>query len=299
MDPEHPQKSAPEPLLAAWIKWTMDFWEAMAQIGPGANEPGERGSGSQVEAEAGDFCQAALNLWQAFFSLLSEPGTVAAVFQGIKAPSELVLKMAQAGWRGYFYLHQQWLESVNPEGTQAEPCGFENLDQEIFKVCTEAFDQDLRELLNLPQMPRLSQDGISRAMDRFGQFQNAIAEFIYLLFLPLKKSLRDMCKVLEEGGRPAEDFKEYYRKWLRLLEGHYMTLFKSPECSRTISHTLNALEDFNRAKQEILAEALGALPLPSQRDMEEVYREIYQLKKQVKSLSKQLAASPPAAPGEN
>lgn len=150
----------------------------------------------------------------------------------------------------------------------------------------------------MPQMTRLPREGLDRAMDKFGQFQSTMAEFIYLLFLPLKKSLRDMLGVLEEGGRPLEDFKEYYRKWLRVLEGHYMTLFKSPECTRTMSHTLNALEDFNVAKQTLLSEALATLPIPSHRDMEGLYREIYLMKKQVKALSKQQAAATPAGPGK-
>ncbi len=284
MNPEPPQKPAPEPLLAAWIKWTMDFWEAMAQMGPSVNgsEPG-----------AADSCLAALSLWQAFFSLLSEPGTVAAVFEGIKAPAGIILKMAQAGWSGYFYLHQQWLASLDPEGCPAEACGFENLDQEIFKICTEFYENDFRELLSMPQMTRLSQAGVNRAMNKFGQFQAAMAEFIYLLFLPLKKSLRDMEGVLQEEGPPPEDFKDYYRRWLRVLEGHYMTLFKSPECTRTMSHTLNALEDFNQAKEEILSEALAALPIPTRRDLDGLYRELYLLKKQVKSLSRKLADVPP------
>ncbi len=275
--------------MAAWIKWTMDFWEAMAQMGPCVIGPGEGAAGPQGEAGAADSCLAALTLWQAFFSLLSEPGTVAAVFEGIKAPSGIILKMAQAGWSGYFYLHQQWLAGLDPESSPPEPCGFENLDQEIFKICTEFYEKDFRELLNMPQMTRLSQAGVNRAMDKFGQFQGAMAEFIYLLFLPLKKSLRDMCGAPEEGGRPLEDFKDYYRKWLRVLEGHYMTLFKSPECTRTMSHTLNALEDFNQAKEEILSEALAALPIPTRRDLDELYREIYLLKKQVKSLSRKMA----------
>jgi hypothetical protein len=290
MEPERPQKSAPEPLLAAWIKWTMDFWEDMAHMGPGP-----AGGGVAPDQAGGETpCLAALNLWQAFFSLLSEPGTVAAVFEGIKSPSEIILKMAQAGWRGYFYLHQQWLETLDLETLPGEPPGFENLDQEIFKICTEFYEKDFRELLNLPQMTRLSQVKLNRAMDKFGHFQNAMAEFIYLLFLPLKKSLRDMRGVLEDEGRPFEDFKDYYRKWLRVLEGHYMTLFKSPECTRTMSHTLNALEDFYLAKQALMSEALAALSIPSQRDLDELYREMYLLKKQVKSLSKKVADVAPA-----
>ncbi|MCX5890158.1 MAG: hypothetical protein NTY36_11970 [Deltaproteobacteria bacterium] len=93
--------------MAAWIKWTMDFWEAMAQMGPGVNGAEAGATNSQDEAGVADSCLAALTLWEAYFSLMSEPGTVAAVFEGIKAPSEIILKMAQAGWSGYFYLHQQ------------------------------------------------------------------------------------------------------------------------------------------------------------------------------------------------
>jgi hypothetical protein len=294
MDLERHQKPSPEPLLAAWIKWTMDFWDAMTQMGPGLNGAG----GGAAATDAPDSCLATLNLWQAFFSLLSEPGTVAAVFQGIKAPSEVILKMAQTGWRGYFYLHQQWLEGLDLESSPPEPCGFESLDQEIFKICTEAYEKDFRELLNLPQMTRLSQEGLNRAMDKFGQFQATMAEFIYLLFLPLKKSLREMRGVLAEGGQPLEDFKDYYRKWLRVLEGHYMTLFQSPGCTRTMCQALNALGDFNLVKQEIMTEALAALPIPTCRDLDELYREIYLLKKQLKSLSKQPAAAPSGGPGD-
>jgi hypothetical protein len=287
MEPDHSPTNPTEPLLAAWIKWTMDFWESLTDMGPGP-----QGTAGGTD----DFWEAALKMWQAFFSLLSEPETVAAVFKGINPPSEIILRMAQAGWGGYFYLHQQWLEGgAGQEGSSSEAYGFENLDQDIFKVCSEIYEQDFRQLLNLPQLglTRLSQERINRAMNRFGLFQAAMAEFIYLLYLPLKKSLREMQRA--EAGREPEEFKDYYRRWLKVLEGHYMTLFKSPEYTRTLSHTLDALEDFSLAKQELLGSSLETLPIPTQQDMDELYQEIYWLKKEVKALSKRLAqlAPPP------
>ena len=44
----HSPTNAPEPLLAAWIKWTMDFWESMAHMGPGPQE---------LTGGAEDFCE--------------------------------------------------------------------------------------------------------------------------------------------------------------------------------------------------------------------------------------------------
>jgi len=279
-----PLPKSPEPLLAAWIKWTMDFWESLIHMGP---SPGNRAG------EMESFWDSALKMWQAFFSLLSEPETVAVLFEGIKTPSETLLRMAQAGWSGYFHLHQLWVEKEVGEWAPLETRGFENLDQDIFKICTETYEKDFRQLMNLSQagLTRLSQECVNRAMDRFRHFQAAMAEFIYLLYLPLKKSLREM-QDLGPEEIDLKDFKEFYRFWLRTLEGHYMTLFKSPEYTRTMSHTLEALEDFTLAKQELLADSLALLNIPSRWEMDELCREIYELKKQLKGLAKQVEKGP-------
>jgi hypothetical protein len=282
-----------EPLLAAWIKWTMDFWETMAQMGPGPAGAGRSGGrASQETALSADPWLASLNLWQAFFSLLTEPGTVAAVFQGIQAPSKIILRMAQAGWGGYLYLHQQWLEGWPGGGWRAGENGYETLDQEIFKACNEIFEQDFHRILNLPHLflTGLPQERVNRATEKFNQFQAAMAEFIYLLYLPVKKSLRAMRGVGGAGRQenPPEDFKDYYKGWLKILEGHYMTLFQSAEYTRTLTHTLHALEDFTAAKQELLSEAMTALGLPTPGEMDDLYREIYLLKKSTKELAKRL-----------
>ncbi len=136
MGQEVSRTTGSEPLLAAWIKWTMDFWDTMAHMGPGPSGISEADGGASPEGTApGDAWLSSLNLWQAFFSLLTEPETVAAVFQGIKAPAEIVLRMAQAGWGGYFQLHRQWLAGWEGDGTLAGAHDFEDLNQDIFKIC--------------------------------------------------------------------------------------------------------------------------------------------------------------------
>jgi hypothetical protein len=300
MAQEFSNTTGSEPLLAAWIKWTMDCWDTMAQMGPGPAGISERGGDSSPEAAglSNDWLSS-LNLWQAFFSLLTEPGTVAAVFQGIQAPSEIILRMAQAGWGGYFYLHRQWLESWEGEGISSSFHDFEDLEKDIFKICNDLYEKDFRRLLSMPhlRLTLLTQERLNRATDRFNQFQAAMAEFIYMLYLPVKKSLRAMAGVGGTGRQepPPEDFKEYYKGWLKILEGHYMTLFQSEEFIRTLVHTLNALQDFTMAKNALLAETLEALSLPSRRDLDALYREIYVLKKGMKELTKELDRTKPSS----
>jgi polyhydroxyalkanoate synthase subunit PhaE len=299
MAPENSGQMASEPLLAAWIKWTMDFWDTMAHMGPGLANGGRSGGPASGETAASESpWLAALNLWQAFFSLLTEPGTVAAVFQGIQAPSKIILRMAQAGWGGYAYLHQQWLEGWQGGGASAGEGGYENLDQDIFETCNEIFESDFQRLLNLPHLclTGLPPERVMRATEKFKQFQAAMAEFIYLLYLPVKKSLRATGAEWVNGGteKPPEDFKEYYKRWLKILEGHYMTLSQSAEYTRTLTHTLYALEDFTLAKQELLSGAMVGLGLPTLREMDELYREIYLLKKSVRLLARQLDRGEPS-----
>jgi hypothetical protein len=294
MAQEFSRTTGSEPLLAAWIKWTMDFWDTMAQMGPGLARGSEADGGSAPD----DAWLSSLNLWQAFFSLLTEPGTVAAVFQGIRAPAEIVLRMAQAGWGGYFQLHRQWLEGWTDDGTLAETVDFEVLERETFKICNDLYENDFRRLLNMPhlRLTGLTQERLNQATDKFNQFQAAMGEFISMLYLPVKKSLRAMAGVGVRARQenPPEDFKEYYKGWLKILEGHYMTLFQSAEYARTLVHTLTALQDFTMAKDALMAEAMEALSLPSRRDLDDLYREMYILKKSLKEMAKKLDRAEPS-----
>ena len=135
---------------------------------------------------------------------------------------------------------------------------------------------------------------MNRAADEFNLYQEALAEFMYMLYLPMEKSLQVMQDKLEEiskQGKLSDNFKDYYNMWIKILEGHYMTLFKSPEYTRVLSKLLTATEDFKMAKQEVLVDLLSNLPIPTNKDMDELCKEIYLLKKKVKELEKKLNGS--------
>jgi hypothetical protein len=248
MNQDYPEKTR-EPLLATWIKWTVD-----------------------------------------------------AVFQGIQGPSEIILKMAENGWGGYSCLHRLWLEALEglgPQEEQAENEECDGLDQNISRSWTDVYEKDFQQFLEIiqPGMVRFPQERLDQVEDRFSRFQAAMSEFMDLLHLPLKESLRIMRKTLGDKAKEgdlSEDFKEYYKMWLKILEGHYMILLKSPEYTQTLSRTLNHLEDLTTAKQELLTEALRELPVPTLKEMDELCQEIYLLKKKLKDLEKRLDQVLPA-----
>jgi hypothetical protein len=129
-----------------------------------------------------------------------------------------------------------------------------------------------------------------RSVDKFNLFQSSLTEFLRLLSLPMERSLQilqeKLTELADEGSLP-EDSKVYYQMWIKILEGHYMTLFQSSEYTKTLNKTLHSMSEFSEAKKELLQDTLlYMLPVPTQKEMDELYKEIYLLKKRIKELEK-------------
>ena len=298
MEQDQQEKTAPESLLAAWIKSAADFWMSSAKSWPEAAGASKPAAAFQTgdKGRTQESWQAGFRMWQALSSALSEPGTLDAFSKGISSLPDIVTRMAQTGWNGIFQLQQYWLERVGKIGQRGEAYQFENLDQQAFKAWSETYEKNFRQFLNIPQLglTRLYQERVNRAADEFNLLQEAVAEFMYMLYLPMEKSLQVMQVKLEElsrEGKLSENFKDYYNMWIKILEGHYMTLSKSPEYTRVLSKLLTVTEDFKMAKQEVLIDLLSNLPIPTHKDMDELCKEIYLLKKKVRALEKKVNGS--------
>lgn len=286
MNLDQKDKSGPETLLSAWMKAAADFWGSIAQMGLGASE-------EVPKSQSQESWHSAAKMWQSLFSTPNEPRTMDTLFKGINAVPEIALKMAKAGWDGYFQLQQQWLEKVGRIGKHTEAYKFEDLDQNVFRVWIEIYEKEFKQFLTIPQLglTRSYQERMNLLMDKFNLFQASMAEFFRILFLPMEKSFRIMQEKIGElakEGKLPEDPKEYYPMWLKILEGHYMILLKSPEYTQVLSNTLNAMGGFMIARQEMLQDILQTLPVPTNMEMDELYRELYLLKKKVKELTKKV-----------
>jgi hypothetical protein len=111
------------------------------------------------------------------------------------------------------------------------------------------------------------------ALDRYHLFQAVANKPIHLLGVPLVKSiqvLQDELAQMAEKGTLPEDSRRIYQMWIRILEGHYMTLFQSPEYSGAMSKTITAMNAFLTARQQAMKPLLKAIPVPTQKGLEDV-----------------------------
>lgn len=91
---------------------------------------------------------------------------------------------------------------------------------------------------------------------------------------------------LAEKGRLPDDSSEYYRMWIKTLEGHFMLLFQTREYTETMAKTISSLSGFSEAKNAVLEDMLKGFPVARKSEMEELAREVYELKKHIRRLEK-------------
>jgi len=108
--------------------------------------------------------------------------------------------------------------------------------------------------------------------------------------LPVNRSFAVMQEKLgemaEKGALP-DDSQKYYQMWIKILEGHYMKLYQSPEYSQILANTLNAISGFTSARDAVLQDMMSGLPIPSRKEIDALEREVYELKKRIRKIEKE------------
>jgi class III poly(R)-hydroxyalkanoic acid synthase PhaE subunit len=286
--------SGPHNLLSLWIQTASQFWGTMLQSWSGETAHDKTASemDSIKKSRSQESLEAVLKTWQRLSSVASEPGAMEAFSHLTHTLPDILQKMVRAGWQGWFHLQQQWLERAGRIGQSTQAYSFAQVEEETFKAWTEIYEKEFRQFLHIPQLglTRFYQEKFYQALDHFNLFQAAFAEYMYLFYLPMDKSFKvlqdEVAKLAEEGKLP-DDFDSYYKMWIKILEGHYMNLFKSPEYLKVMEKALDTFEQFVQAKNSITQDVLKAMAVPTQNDIDDLYKEIYELKKEIRKQKKQ------------
>jgi class III poly(R)-hydroxyalkanoic acid synthase PhaE subunit len=290
--PKNPNFS--EEILSSWMKASGTFFEAMASLKPPFFSAESKAKGDDRFTET---WSSGLKAWAAAHSALGDAGEVEALIRSMTSVPELSLRLLQTGLNGFSLLQQRWAERLTRLNASSGPYDFADLDRDFLNRWTEAYEKEFRQFLQVPQLglTRFYQERLNTAFDRFNLLQAAMTEFVHLFSVPVEKSLQVLNKKLAEmaeAGKLPEDFRDIYKLWIIVLEGHYMTLFQSSEYTDAMAKTINALNEFIDARQKVMESLLKLVPLPSQEEMDELYKEIYHLKKRLLALEKKSPRNP-------
>ena len=248
------------------------------------------GKSSNPKAQA--TMDAAWKNWQAMTSAMARPESISSLLKGSGAMPEMLLNLAQTSLGGYVKMQQNVMESLGRVGASAEAYNFQDIDENIFRIWTDIYEKEFKQFFQIPQLGlmRTYQEKNNQLADKYNFFQSTLAEFLNLLGLPFNRAMQvmqDKIGEMAENGTLPEDSKVYYNMWVKVLEGHYMTLYQTPEYVETMARTINALADFSAAKNAVLEDVLSLLPVARKSEMDDMARELYELKKRLRKLEKQ------------
>jgi hypothetical protein len=231
----------------------------------------------------------AMKMIQTTSLAMTEPASINAMTKGVSALPEVMMRLAQSTWQASLQMQNRVIEHAAKIGQKKEAFKFDQIDQEMFQAWTEIYREEFQRYFHIPQLglSRFYQERFNHLIDQYNLLQAGMVEFFNILYLPVERSFKVMEEKLEmmakEGNIPKSS-NEYYQLWIRTLEGHYMTLFKSPEYNQSFSDTIGRLEDFLSARNQVISDFLQGMPIPTDKEMDEVYKDLYYLKNRIAKL---------------
>ncbi|MCB2148254.1 MAG: hypothetical protein KQI81_17390 [Deltaproteobacteria bacterium] len=282
-----------ESMVATWTDAMNAFWGSLA--GSAASSAEKPGTPPETEKQASsshlDAMGKALKNWQTLAAAMSAPASVGSLLKSAGAMPELLAQFAQSAMSSFLELQRKAAESAGRIGASVEAYRFENIDENLFHVWTDIYEKEFRQFFRIPQLglTRTYQEKLNAAADTFNRFQSTYTEFLRMLVLPFNRSLavmQDQMGELAEKGELPEDSQVVYRMWIKVLEGHFMTLFQTPEYVEILGKTITALADYSHAKDAVVEDMLHSLPVATRTELDELAREVYELKKCIRKLEK-------------
>jgi len=301
MTNEHPRNKSANDLFTLWNQSMTTMWSDMLRLWfpgtqAGAGQAAEAGEG--IKEETGErvrtSIETALKNWQAMSAALSAPESLEALFQGVGAMPEMLAKLARSSMGSFLELQAKTLERIGRLGEQVDAYTYADMDESLFRTWAAMYEKEFSRFFRIPKLGlvREYQERLSRSMDAYNRYQATLSEFLRLLALPISRSfgvLQEQLSAMAEKGSLPEDGRAYYDIWVKVLEGHYMTLFQTPEYIETLSKTLESLSAFQSARNAVIEDMLQGLPIPTRSEIDDLYEEIHRLKRRLRSLEKDRA----------
>jgi polyhydroxyalkanoate synthase subunit PhaE len=296
MTEENKQFQFSESSMFPFLQAVTDMWINMAKTMPTGSQTALK-TQTALQNRFTQQLDTNLNLLKSFSQMMKQPESESAAANAISALPEILLKISKSGFDTAIRIQNHLLEKAGKIGKRTEAYNFENLDQETFKALNEIYEKEIQQYLNIPPLglTRFYQERFNGMLNKHNIFETTLAEFLSILSLPMEKSFKvfqeKLQQMAEEGNIPTAT-KENYAMWLKILEGHYMNLFKSADYTEALHRVLKHFENFMIARNETMQDYLQMLPVVTTKDIDDLYKEFHILKKRVRELEKLLGVSP-------
>ncbi|MDA8336156.1 MAG: hypothetical protein M0Z41_14435 [Peptococcaceae bacterium] len=127
--------------------------------------------------------------------------------------------------------------------------------------------------------------------DSYVQYVSSLNDFlagIYKTGFDAMEGLSQKMDELRSQGKTPASFKEFYELWWKNNEDTYLQLFKTESFGRMLAEMVDAGARLKKRFDDILANVISLWSVPTQKDMDSVYRSINALKNAHRSDSRKI-----------
>jgi len=291
------EKNKDQDIFENWVTASSEFWGNFSKMAKGESlsQILKDSDTRQFAGFSNESVDIAMKTWKTFFSMLSNPDKIMELNtpSDNKSGEESFKKFISVLEKGFETFTKTINEKAGKISNKIDGIDFDKFDREIFNAWAGIYQDEIRKIYNLPQVGlwRESQEKTAQAMDKYNLFNASLIEFMYFLYLPVERSLKNFQKELlgkMEQGQIPDDLNSIYTNCLKKLENDYSAMFHSKEYTNVMGRALEGLCDFRLAKNSIMEDMLKTSPIPVQSDLDELYREVYVMKKRIRTLEKEL-----------
>ena len=100
---------------------------------------------------------------------------------------------------------------------------------------------------------------------------------------------------LAQKGEPVDDWRKFQQVWSRIVDENYEQTFSDEENLKIRGQLLNALNEYRLQQQGLMEFWMQTMNMPLRSEVDEIHRNVYELRKEVKSLKKRLKEAEAAA----
>lgn len=174
-------------------------------------------------------------------------------------------------------------------GMLKDPEEFMDFFEEVKKDYSETFNK----LLKIPAMGifRKDQEEYFRLINNYNILMINQLEFVGRILILVSKNtdkvIKDFISMYKIGGN-VKTFDEFYKYWKDSLDKSMDSMFYSDEFSKLLASYMESNMDFKISMDKMLEKQLSVFPVVLKSDIRSLYKTVYDLKKEVRSLREEL-----------
>jgi len=193
------------------------------------------------------------------------------------------------------YFFKPWIDdsSVLQEHLAKAMLGDREAYSEFLKEWAKVYKNSFAKALQIPAVGsnRAAIEKMMKLLDDYVNFIIIFNEFNVMISNMMNGAMEKLLAHLAElqtAGTQPQTFMEFYKIWSKFYEQAFSELYATDEFSKLMNETMSAGSQLKILCDNFTQDILAFLPMPNRREFDDVAQEVYQLRKTVKKLEKDL-----------